>query len=65
MYLCNMTRKDIIQNGHSIEVQRLVKELPNDMDLGKAIRALTNKVDEQLNHLNEIPKAPSDRTKIG
>jgi len=32
-------------------VQRLVKELHNDMDLGRAVRALTNKVNEQINRL--------------
>ena len=46
-----MTREAIINNGHAIEVQRLVKELPNDMDLGKAVRALTTKVTEQINRL--------------
>jgi hypothetical protein len=51
MYLCNMTRESLINNGHAIEVQRLVHELPNDMDLGKAVRALTTKVSDQITRL--------------
>lgn len=46
-----MTRESLINNGHAIEIQRLVKELPNDTDLGKAVRELTNKVTEQINRL--------------
>ena len=51
MYLCIMTRESLINNCHAIEVQRLVRELPNDMDLGKAVRNLTTKVTEQINRL--------------
>jgi len=45
------TRESLINNGHAIEVQRLVRELPNDMDLGKAVRALTTKVSDQITRL--------------
>lgn len=52
MYLCIMkTRESLINNGHAVEVQRLVRELPNDMELGKAVRALTTKVTNQINRL--------------
>jgi len=52
MYLCNMkTRESLINNGHAVEVQRLVRELPNDMELGKAVRTLTVKVTNQINRL--------------
>lgn len=68
MYLCHMemTRENLINNGHAIEVQRLVRELPNDMDLGRAVRALTTKVNEQINRLQtepipSVPSAPADR----
>ena len=61
-----MTRETLINNGHAIEVQRLVKELHNDMDLGRAVRALTNKVTDQLNRLQtedvpNPPQGPSNR----
>ena len=52
MYLCNMkTRESLINNGHAVEVQRLVRELPNDMELGRAIRTLTTKVTDQITRL--------------
>ena len=41
-----MTRETLINNGHAIEVQRLVKELHNDMDLGKAVRKLASEIEE-------------------
>lgn len=43
-----MTRETLINNGHAIEVQRLVKELHNDMDLGKAVRKLASEIEEKL-----------------
>lgn len=46
-----MTRETLINNAHAVEVQRLVKELPNDMDLGRAVRALTTKVSDQITRL--------------
>ena len=57
----NMTRESLINNGHAIEIQRLARELPNDMELGKAVRALTNKVTDQINRLQSeaIPPAPT------
>ena len=53
MYLCimEMTRETLINNAHAVEVQRLVRELPNDMELGKAVRTLTIKVTEQITRL--------------
>jgi hypothetical protein len=45
------TRESLINNGHAVEVQRLVRKLPNDMELGKAVRALTTKVTEQITRL--------------
>lgn len=61
-----MTRENLINNGHAIEVQRLVREIPNDMELGKAIRNLTNKVNEQIERIQSepippVPSAPADR----
>lgn len=46
-----ITRESLINNGHAIEVQRLVRELPNDMELGRAIRTLTTKVTDQITRL--------------
>lgn len=46
-----MTRESLINNGYAVEVQRLVRELPNDMDLGKTVRTLTVKVTNQINRL--------------
>jgi hypothetical protein len=64
MYLCNMemTREALINYAHACEVQRLVSELPNDMDLGKAVRALTTKVTDQITRLQtEDAKDPNTK----
>jgi hypothetical protein len=48
-----MTRESLINNGHAIEVQRLVRELPNDMELGKAIRKIITDSENELKRVSE------------
>lgn len=56
MYLCIMTREQVIYHGYLCEMQKLVKENPNDMDLGKKTRKLMNDMNEQLGTLRlELP----------
>lgn len=56
MYICNMnTRESLINNGHAVETQRLVREISNDMELGKAVRTLTIKVTNQITRLQTEP----------
>lgn len=55
MYLCKMeiTRKTLINTSIVVETKRLTATLPNDMELGKAIRNLINKTNEQLEKLHD------------
>ena len=46
-----ITRESLINNAHACEVQRLAIELPNDMEFGKAVRTLTNRVTDQITRL--------------
>ena len=51
-----MTREQVIYHGDLCEMQKLVKENPNDMDLGKKTRQLIAKMNEQLGVLRvELP----------
>lgn len=46
-----MTRKELLKIGLTIEIEKLVKNLPNDMDLGKAVRKL---LEDNKNKIKEI-----------
>ena len=51
-----MTREQVIYHAYLCEMQKLVKENPNDMDLGKKTRTLMNQMEEQLGKLRvELP----------
>ena len=49
-----------------IEVKQLVKLYPNDMDLGKAIRSLTNNIEESVKRSippqNQKPVPPKSQS---
>ena len=46
-----MTRKELLKIGTTLEIEKLVKTLPNDMDLGKAVRKLISELNIKIEKL--------------
>jgi len=46
-----MTRKELLKIGTTLEIEKLVKKLPNDMDLGKEVRKLISELNTKIEKL--------------
>ena len=51
-----MIREQTLKDGLYVKLKSLIKNNPNDMDLGKEVRKLVNDIEEKLNELTENKK---------
>jgi len=51
-----MLREQTLKDGFYVKLKTLMKDNPNDMDLGKKVRKLVNDIEEKLNELTENKK---------
>ena len=51
-----MLREKTLKDGLYVRLKNLIKDTPNDMELGKEIRRLVNDIDKKISELTQNKK---------